>query len=406
LLKKIVSGTVLTLLLIIIVTLACNCQGGPVNGYLEDVNGALVLHVWGDPYDMGEVNGSLLKDSIKEAIQSLIDEMENMGYNYTYLANCAETMEQYIPEEYIKEMEGLADGANITYTDVLVYHVIADTLFYGPGWTGCSGFAVFGNATNATGDGHLYHGRSFDSPVSLTSGESTGLITVYEPENGNTFVNVGWFGFIGVYTGMNKEGITVEMNASSSNDTTLDGMPIAFMLREVLEDSNNLTQAIDIINSTNRTVGWNIVLGDGKNLNACVVEVSANYCKVFGPGGPEEDIEPHYSIPDAVRRTNHYVDTELAATQRSPYDPRVVGWNGSWNRYETLSQLIEYTYGDITAEMSIEFLQMPHVAVPQNQQSVVFDATDLELWVANARNDTPAYLLDFIYLSYDDLFPE
>jgi len=408
LLKKILFGTVLMLLLITIVTLPCNIQ--PIkaesrnviatygSGYLEDIDGLSVLHVKGSPYEMGYQNGFLLKDSIQAQIQYQIQELIDMGYSYEYLLNCSQAMEPHIPQEYIEEMQGLADGAGMNYTDVLLGQTYGDIRFYGPGWTGCSGFAVFGNATM---DGHLYHGRSLDWNLPP---ESIGLITVYEPENGNAYVNVGFFGMIAVITGMNIEGITVGSKISLSNDQTLDGMPAEFIHKQVLQYSNNLTEAIDIICQTDRTFGENIVLGDGKNLNACAIEVSANYCEVFWAGDPAEDIEPHYSIPNAVRRTNHYVDTELAATQRSPYDPRV-GWNWSWNRYEKLSELIEDNYGNITAEMSIEFLRTPPVAWdPINFQSTVFDSTDLELWVANANSTTPAYLREFIYLSYDDLF--
>jgi len=410
-LKKVASGTVLTVLLIIILTLPCSIQpvkAGPGNliatcgeGYLEEVNGVLVLHVKGSPYEMGYQNGFLLKDDIQTLIQYIIQERIQNGYSYDYLVNCAQAMEPHIPQEYIQEMQGLADGASMNYTDVLLEQIICDIKFYGTGWngTGCSGFVVFGNSTM---DGHLYHGRSFDS--SIPPDEPVGLITVYEPENGNAFVNAGYFGFIGVHTGMNKKGITLENNISSSSDKTLDGMPIMFIGRKVLQYANNLTEAIDIICQADRTTGHHILLGDGKNLNACALEISDDYCKVFWAGDPAEDIEPHYSIPNVVRRTNHYVDPELAATQRSPYDPRVA-WNWSWNRYDTLTQLIEDNYGNITAETSIEFLRTPPVAWAEiNLQSVVFDSTELELWVADAAFNTPAYEREFIYLSYDDLF--
>jgi isopenicillin-N N-acyltransferase-like protein len=411
LLKKIAAGTVLGLIILIVVTPVFNIQpvkadSGNViatygEGYLEEVNGALVLHVKGSSYEMGYQNGFLLKESIQTLIQYVIQERIQNGYSYDYLVNCAQAMEPHIPQEYIEEMEGLADGASMNYTDVLLMQTIGDIKQYGLGWTGCSGFAVFGNATV---DGHLYHGRSFDS--SIPSAESVGLITVYKPENGHDFVSTGYFGLIGVHTGMNKKGITLQNNLSSSSDKTLDGVPVMFIGRKVLQYANNLTEAIDIICQADRTTGHHILLGDGTNLNGAAVEISDNHCKVFWAGDPAEDVEPHYSIEDSVRRTNHYVDPDLAATQRSPYDPRV-GWNWTWNRYEKLSELIEENYGDIDAEMSIEFLRTPPVAWAEiNLQSVVFDSTDLELWVADAAFNTPAYEREFIHLSYNDLFPE
>jgi isopenicillin-N N-acyltransferase-like protein len=410
LLKKIVTGAVLTLLLISIATSPCNIQTVKAEsrnivatygkGYLEDVDGLPVLHVKGSPYEMGYQYGYLLREKVKEFIQYVVDSVPD----YEQCANCARLVEQNIPYEYIQEMQGLADGANMDYIDVLICQAIPEVAGAA---AGCSGFAVFGNGT---ADGHLYHGRNHDwgDPPEIIP-VVTGLVVVYEPENGNPYVSVGAFGAIYVCSGMNDRGITVGMKGSESTDAAfLDGMPFWLMLKQVLQYSNNLTEAIDIICQTPRTSGWNILLGDSRNLNAAAVEVSANYCKVFWAGDPAEDIGPHYSIPNAVRRTNHYVDPELAATQRSPYDPREWWYSiltNSWDRYEKLSELIEDNYGNISAEMSIEFLRTPPVAWdPINLQSILFDSTDLELWVASANSTTPAYLREFIYLSYDDLF--
>jgi hypothetical protein len=305
----------------------------------------------------------------------------------------------------MQEMQGLADGANISYIDVLVHQAMHDIRMAG----GCSGFVVFGNATV---DGHLYHGRNGDLgfPPEIRPLQ-TGRVTVYEPENGNAYVTFGGFGYIWTYGGMNSKGITVGHSGSTSTDVTLNGTPFGLMLKQVLQYSSNITEAIDIICQTPRTTGRNILLGDSRNLNAAAVEISANYSKVFWPGDPAEDIEPHYSIPNAVRRANHYVDPELAATQRSPYDPRLYdpryGWGYSWLRYEKLSELIEDNYGNIGAEKAMEFMRTPPVAwYPINSWCTLFDSTDLELWVAWANSTTPAYLRGFVHLSHNDLFPQ
>jgi len=408
--KRIVSRIVLTVLIVITVTLACNTQPSeedPSNiidtygeGYLEDINGLLVLHVKGSPYEMGYQYGFLLRDRLETDIQSSIQYCIDMGYSYEHLVTNAQAVELYIPQEYIQEMQGLADGANVNYIDVLICQVLNDILLAG----GCSGFAAFGDATV---DGHLYLGRNYDFglPPEMIP-VATGPVVVYKPESGNAYILVGYLGEIQTFTGMNNQGIALGKNGCSSTDLTLDGMPSGFMLKQVLQYSNNLMEATDIICQTPRTKGWNIVLGDGKDLNAAAVEISADHCKVFWAGDPAEDIEPHYNIPNAVRRTGHYVDPELAATQRSPYDPRVTWCAGSWDRYEKLSQLIEDNYGNIDAEESMEFLRTPPVAWdPITVRCILFDSTDLELWVASANSTTPAYLQEFIYLSYNDLFP-
>ena len=123
-------------------------------------------------------------------------------------------------------MQGLADGANMNYIDVLMYQI-------GPDITGagsCSGFAVFGNATV---DGHLYHGRNHDwgfPPEMIPL--NTGLVIVHEPENGNAYVSVTSFGYISVVSGMNINGVTVGMKGSQSTDTAPCGMPFWLMLKK------------------------------------------------------------------------------------------------------------------------------------------------------------------------------
>src|SRR5947199_389056 len=42
-------------------------------GFLEEVNGYRVLHVKGDPYEMGYQQGALLRDDIRELVHFLFD---------------------------------------------------------------------------------------------------------------------------------------------------------------------------------------------------------------------------------------------------------------------------------------------------------------------------------------------
>lgn len=380
--------------------------------YLENVSGLLVLHVEGSPYEMGYQYGVLLKDRVRWMVQYYLYDIVigRFGCSYQYLVQCSQVMEPHIPEEYIEEMHALADGAEVNYTDLMLLNISTDVIMYG--WTNstssssnepslCSNFYVFEKATS---DGHLIHARNNDW---ILPSEPCGIVVVYEPDSGNSFVNIGAFSFLGTIVGINEKQISVDLKACSSNDKTLDGIPRHFMCRKALQYSENLSRAIEIVNQSDRTVGAMIGLGDGLNLNACALEISHNYCKIFWAGSHVEDIPPHYAIENAIRRTNHFVDPELRATQSDAYDPRKddakMGW--SWSRYEKLGQLILDNYGKIDAEKAIEFLRTPPITLPTNYQSIVLDATHLELWVANANSTTPAYLQDYIHLSRSDLFP-
>ncbi len=387
-------------------------------GYLENVDGLLVLHLKGSPYEMGYQHGVLLKEQIQENGQKYLYDtiIGNWGFSYEYLLSCSNTMKPYIPQEYKDEMQGLADGANVPYTDILILHTHLDVVRYGGGLglesaseampqLLCSNFAALGPAT---ADGNVYHGLNLD--WTLEGGiQENAVVIVYEPDNGNAFASVSWAGLIGALTGMNENNISIGQMVSETTDQTLNGMPHMFLIRNVLQYSDNLNDAVNIITQAHRTVGWNIMLGSATN--ARTLEISDNHVKVFTPGDPAENNPPYSSsINNALRRTNHYTDPSLQALQAAYYgvtypEPFLTYLllGDSWSRYDKLRVLIVGNYGNINPSKAIQFLQTSPVSAAETLHSVVFAPGSGEFWVANAKGSIPAHQQEYIHLSLSSL---
>ena len=128
-------------------------------GFLEEVDGSRVLHVKGDPYQMGYQQGALLRDDIRELVHFLFDvKAKEMTFELggiklldpkRVIRGIVATQRKHIPERFFEEMRGIADGAGMDVQDIIVANFIPE-LFH------CSGFALSGSATK---DGTLYHGR-------------------------------------------------------------------------------------------------------------------------------------------------------------------------------------------------------------------------------------------------------
>ncbi len=253
-------------------------------GFLEEVDGYRVLHVKGEPYEMGYQQGALLRDDIREIVHFLFDvkakelKLEVGGIKLLspkqVIKGIAARQRKYVPERFFEEMHGIADGAGLDVQDIVVANFIPE-LFH------CSGFAMSGSATK---DGTLYHGRILDYGCDWRLQEHA-VLTVAEPRGKIPFVNVTYAGFVGSVTGMNAERVSIgEMGGRGMGHW--DGVPMALLVRMVLEEADTLDQAIAVFRDHPRTCEYYYVIADGKTGKAVGMEASWD---VFGTVGHGRD---------------------------------------------------------------------------------------------------------------------
>jgi hypothetical protein len=324
-------------------------------GWLERIDGHLVLHVKGTPYEMGYQHGALLKDHCHENMNYLLKEKAReliklgpLGLNPRLIVDgIVELQRPFVPRRYFEELEGLAAGAGLPPQDVRAGNFIPE-LFH------CSGFAVMNTATK---DGTLYHGRVLDYKCDWRLQEHAVLV-VAEPAGRIPSVNVTYAGFIGSVTGMNAQQISIgEMGGFGLGHWT--GVPMALLVREVLETAESLEDAIGVFKNNRRTCEYFYVIADGQS-NAAV-GLAANWEKVVTvqPG------EAHRRLPHPVR------DAVLLS---------------SGARYEQLVARTQQRHGQIDQETALRLMDRP-VAMNSNLHNVLFAPASTRLWVAHASID-------------------
>ena len=345
-------------------------------GRLEIVGGQRLLHVQGSPRARGLQHGRRLREEVQRGLRAFLDYAADRGLGRDRLLATFARMRPHIPEGYLEEMAGLAEGAGISLKTVHAAHMI-------PAHFHCSGAAVWGRAT---ADHKLYHTRSLDYAINIGGSEravqESALTLVIRPDQGHAHVVVGWAGFVGCVSGMNEAGISVGEMGSRSRDETEDGLPMVFLLREVLVKSRTLEQAVRIFQESPRTAGYNFIVADGNQPAAVALEVNRSRVAVFHPG--DDRTPPHFPIADTVRRVNHFVDPVLAATQRDPYDPRQSS-RASWLFYQTLSSFLRQRHGRITETTMVDQLRLYPPRTPCLHQAV-FCPTDRAFWVSHATS--------------------
>jgi len=340
-------------------------------GWLEEREGVKILHLNGSYYDMGYQHGFLLSDEIGEVMRAQLVLFENGGYTYEKLLEVWNIMDDYLPHEYHEEMQGMADGAGMSFEDVAVLSMIP-AVFNVPFEDACCEISLWGKATV---DGKLLHVRSWDWGLHISDPETGKLLQenivliVRNPEVGHASMIPEFAGAICSWHGINDKGIAVGENTCVTQDTTFHGISPAFRMRMVLDRSDTGEEALDILTS-NRTCGTNFVLSDANVPIGYALDQTANISYFGTWDNPVEGTYPFWMIEDVTRRIPSYIDPECAAVElgRIRYDPS--GLRGlldallgksykvfPWIHYRALSNQIEKYYGTLDVNNSMTALR-------------------------------------------------
>ena len=345
----------------------------PLDGsWIEDFDNFKILHLNGSYYEMGYQHGHLLADQIEENFRAFLNYTEQYGWNYSFYIWLWNEIKEYIPNDYMYELQGLSHGSGLSLLNVSINNIMAD-------WFHCCDAAAWGPAT---ADNKLIHIRSFDwsmemvDPITGRGLRENQILIVRNPENGYSSVEPSFSGLIGGPGGINEKGIGVGILCSycfdEINSTHAEGIPVTFRVKMVLDKAANVYEALKIINS-NKTSGYNFIISDKNNAYAVEQTLSKSYNGTWDD--PVESTSPFWSIDHVVRRTNIFINPVLAKLQRKYYNPSIfplimmflkinpVGYksvfssSASWLHYRVLSKGIEKIWGKIGLNNSINMLR-------------------------------------------------
>ena len=340
--------------------------------YLEQIGSTRVLHLEGSHYEMGVQHGKLMADEIRQA-SFMIKLIGSVSWKKDVNASIEEAWKRtspHIPEKYKEEMQGMADGAEIPLEEVQMFSIFPE-LFH------CSGFAMWGKAT---ADGELLHGRVLDY-MRDAGLDKFALVIISKPTTGNAFVNIAYSGMLGSVTGMNVQQVAIgEMGGSGQEKW--DGMPMSFLMREVLERANTLEEACKIMEETPRTCQYYYCISDAK----------ANDGKGDARGVAAETDSILFVKPN-----------EFNPMLARPMEDAVLMSAGG--RYTCLADRTEKMYGKFTPLTALD-LMARGVSMKSNMHNVLFKPKTLELWVANSTIESPACNLPYTHYDLKKLMNE
>jgi len=345
--------------LLILLLASCVFSANIVETIGEQGNEITVVYLKGSPYQMGYIHGSLFKDVIPDLYNAILGAAKEYA-SLTLLDIAYNQMEPYIPEAYKQEMQGLADGAGVDVKTVHRIHAIPDL-----SELDCTFFAAWGNATV---DGALVQIRALDYATGLHLQEHPAIL-VCQPDSGRRFVNVGWLGFIGVVSGMNYDGIEVSEIGDDFDraNQSLAGEPMPFVLRDVIQYTQTLDEAVSLVKNALRTSSYLFCIGDAKIPAARSLKTGRTVFEVYS-----DETNPNALLDDVVYFS--------------------MGVGSSWNNQ--VYNFLQPKHGNIDVNTGIELMQQLGTG---DLHSVAYDPAHNRLFVANAGVDeTDAFRRSFV----------
>ena len=201
-------------------------------------DGPPVVHLSGTPYQLGRQHGEALREDVRASVTQIlgyfrrylkIPLIDAWAINWWLDSAWRQSM-PFIPPDYLEELRGLADGSGVPLRELVRLHAIPDRTY------SCSNFAAWGKATAG---GRLIHVRNLDWNIEAGI-QRYAVVFVVRPSGKRAFINVGWAGFIGVLTGVNEARLSIGQIGAETVDATFRGEPMAFVMRQVLEEADDV----------------------------------------------------------------------------------------------------------------------------------------------------------------------
>jgi len=331
-----------------------------------------VVHVWGTPYQKGLAHGQLYERGTVDKLYARFVKYVEGQFAGNHLPEWALKLiatygvdialdftigftRPFTPVEYVQEMQGIADGQNVSLNLVWRLNMFPEMIK-----AACTIVGAYGPATPTGTIGHL-RGLDFDPTNPLVDWPQ---VTVYHGDTPQTtFANFGWFMIVGSLTGISQHGIGIGEKVWLNHPESINGVhgkPWMFILRDTLTTAN-MAAALSSMETANRTCAIHVGVGDATT-------------------------NTFRGVTMAKRAFDVYTDTTLNYTEH-PALAGVVYWDkhAQPSHHWCLGQLLQASYGNLNAAT---LLNVSAAGATGNMHSATFDYQNLVAYFAVARRTT------------------
>ena len=285
-----------------------------------------VIELSGSPRERGRIHGEAAKPLIATVVENWRADLGNFGKNSantqpidpsSYLdrflsqTDYLTAIEKWTPN-FLEEVKGIAEGAEQDFETILGIQLMDEEWIFGrrlrldKPTTKCTAFGVPNPA-----DSISYAGQNMDVP-SWVEGKQV-LLRVMPTETSPEALIFSMAGNIGL-NGLNASGLGITCNTLSQLNYAINGLPVAFIVRSILE-KHTIDEAEIFLRAIKHASGQNYILsspGDIRCFECCGTSV-VRYApdtyqgRIFHTNHPLVNQDESDVLPPEKRRSKNTV---------------------------------------------------------------------------------------------------
>jgi isopenicillin-N N-acyltransferase-like protein len=313
-----------------------------------------LVDVSGVPTRRGEAYGEQARDRIHASVALYATQLERLGFTGNDVERFGglflPRLRQWAPD-LVEEMEGIAAGADVALSAVLLVNARTEILQLAKREKGvsddepdgCTGAVILPEAAKAS---RLIHGQNWDWHAECAE---TSIVLRVRRDDGPDFITFTEAGGL-ARSGFNSAGIGITANyLESDRDYREMGIPLPFIRRRVLE-ARHFAHAIKVVATTPKSCSNNMILSTAEGF---AVDLECAPDEVF-PIYPDDGLivhANHWQSPVALSKLR---ETGLAEVPDSLYRDYRVRRHLAARRGElTVDDLKQSLFDDFAAPFSV-----------------------------------------------------
>lgn len=348
-------------------------EGGTAYRTADDIY--WVLDLKGTWREMGRQYGALVKHDLQAFYAEITSDIERRGMSMQDQLFVARGFSGDLSEDLVDLLDGMAETSGLTGDEVRLLNAgmfsLSGLLLGQPSTDACSGIGAWGSYTPG---GKLVFGRNWDM---MRDGMLEYMkylsVVVFHPDEGIAYANMHPLGNIYVETGINEDGLFLELNNGMySDENTYEDREISVsVLADVLTTCRTIDEAAAYLAEIPAEAAYIIQLADAER--AVSVERATFDCRVRA--GDEKGLLVTY---------NSFVPPYPEAWEGKVAPPRPHTDDG---RYDNLVNLAnsERFYGELNAAAMKELMDIQYEDGGATHKGTVLQVIaapeDLSLWM-------------------------